>query len=162
MYRHLTVALDGSHNARPALIEAVRLAAAAKARLSLVHVISVHDFVVDSVGMLDLQGLQEEARGQGQRVLDEAKAYAEHHGVSDISTHLLEAPQGGAEAAALLVDFATGGASDLLVIGTHGHRGWKHLLLGSFAETVLRRATLPLLVVRNPEDDDTPSAGTAA
>ncbi|WP_174873668.1 universal stress protein [Vogesella oryzae] len=162
MYRHLTVALDGSHNARPALIEAVRLAAASKARLSLVHVVSVQDFAVDSVGLLDVQALQEEARGQGQRVLDEARAYAEHHGVSDIGTHLLEAPQGGAEAAVLLIDFATGAASDLLVIGTHGHRGWKHLLLGSFAETVLRRATLPLLVVRNPEDDDSPAATPSA
>ena len=28
MYRHITIALDGSHNANPALIEAVRLAIA--------------------------------------------------------------------------------------------------------------------------------------
>ncbi|SCK10758.1 universal stress protein [Vogesella sp. LIG4] len=162
MYRHLTVALDGSHNARPALIEAVRLAAAAKARLSLVHVISVHDFAIDSVGLLDVQALQEEARKQGQFILDEGREYAQQHGVGDVSAHLLEAPQGGADAATVLVDFAAGAASDLLILGTHGHRGWKHLLLGSFAEAVLRRTTLPLLVVRNPEDDDNPSAGTAA
>ncbi len=160
MYRHLTVALDGSHNARPALIEAVRLAAAAKARLSLVHVISVHDFAVDSVGLLDVPALQEEARKAGQGILDEARAYAEQHGVSDVSCHLLESAQGGVETANLLVDFAAGAASDLLVIGTHGHRGWKHLLLGSFAESVLRRTTLPLLVVRNPEDDDSPAAAS--
>ncbi|MFD2447581.1 universal stress protein [Vogesella fluminis] len=56
----------------------------------------------------------------------------------------------------VLVDCATQIASDLLVIGTHGHRGWRHLLMGSFAEEIMRKTTLPLLVVRNPEDDDNP------
>ncbi|WP_144371021.1 universal stress protein [Vogesella urethralis] len=158
MYKHLTVALDGSHNAQPALVEAVRIAAAANSHLSLVHVICLHDFAVDSVGLLDTQGLYDEARKQGQSVLDEAQAYARAQGVKDITLHLLEAPQGGDAATAQLVDFATQAAADLLVIGTHGHRGWRHLLLGSFAESVLRRTTLPLLVVRNPVDDDSAPA----
>jgi nucleotide-binding universal stress UspA family protein len=158
MYQHITIALDGSHNAQPALIEAVRLACAARSRLSLVHVISLHDFAVESVGMLDTQALYEEARQQGQQVLDEAAAYARQHGAANISQHLLDAQQGGDAATTRLVDFATQAAADLLVIGTHGHRGWRHLLLGSFAESVLRKTTLPLLVVRNAVDEDSAPA----
>jgi nucleotide-binding universal stress UspA family protein len=36
---------------------------------------------------------------------------------------------------------------DLIVLGTHGRRGLKHLLLGSVAEQVFRRAACPVLTV---------------
>jgi nucleotide-binding universal stress UspA family protein len=38
--------------------------------------------------------------------------------------------------------------ADLIVIGTHGRRGFSRALLGSVAERVVRTATLPVLVVR--------------
>jgi nucleotide-binding universal stress UspA family protein len=37
---------------------------------------------------------------------------------------------------------------DLIVIATHGYTGWRHVLLGSTAERVIRHATCPVLVVR--------------
>lgn len=158
MYNHLTVALDGSHNAQPALIEAVRLAARGQARLTLVHVVSLHDFAVESVGLLDSVALQNEARSQGRLILDEALSYAQKMGVTQVNAVLLDAPEGGSTMTQLLVNHAEQAGSDLLVIGTHGRRGWRHLLMGSFAEEVLRKTTLPLLVVRNPEDDEQPAA----
>jgi universal stress protein A len=38
--------------------------------------------------------------------------------------------------------------ADLIVIGTHGYTGVKHLLLGSVAERIARHATCPVLIVR--------------
>jgi nucleotide-binding universal stress UspA family protein len=38
--------------------------------------------------------------------------------------------------------------ADLVVVGTHGHRGLERLLLGSVAENVVRLAPCPVLVVR--------------
>jgi nucleotide-binding universal stress UspA family protein len=38
--------------------------------------------------------------------------------------------------------------ADLIVIGTHGRRGVRRLVLGSDAEQVLRLATVPVLLVR--------------
>jgi universal stress protein A len=38
---------------------------------------------------------------------------------------------------------------DLIVMGTHGWTGFKHLLLGSVAENVLRLASCPVLVVKS-------------
>ena len=39
---------------------------------------------------------------------------------------------------------------DLIVMGTHGRRGFDHLVLGSVAERVLRKASCPVLVIRDP------------
>lgn len=41
---------------------------------------------------------------------------------------------------------------DLIVMGTHGHRGLSRLLLGSVAERVVRRANCSVLVVKPPGD----------
>jgi nucleotide-binding universal stress UspA family protein len=38
--------------------------------------------------------------------------------------------------------------ADLIVMGTHGRRGFKHFLMGSVAEVVLRESSIPVLVVR--------------
>jgi nucleotide-binding universal stress UspA family protein len=37
--------------------------------------------------------------------------------------------------------------ADLLVMGTHGRKGFQRLLLGSVAERCLRQATLPVLLI---------------
>lgn len=40
---------------------------------------------------------------------------------------------------------------DLVIVGTHGRTGIKHVLLGSVAERVVRFAPTPVLVVRVPD-----------
>jgi universal stress protein A len=47
-------------------------------------------------------------------------------------------------------DTAKAIGSDLIVIGTHGHGGLKHVLLGGTAERVVRHAPCPVLTVRYP------------
>jgi universal stress protein A len=42
---------------------------------------------------------------------------------------------------------------DLVVIATHGYRGWKHFAIGSTAARVTRAASCPVLVVRELEHD---------
>lgn len=55
-------------------------------------------------------------------------------------------------AAAEIVAAADENSAQLIVIGTHGWTGVKHLLLGSVAENVLRTANCPVLVVKpSPE-----------
>jgi nucleotide-binding universal stress UspA family protein len=41
--------------------------------------------------------------------------------------------------------------ADMIVMGTHGRSGLEHVLIGSVAEQVLRRATCPVLTVRHGE-----------
>jgi len=49
--------------------------------------------------------------------------------------------------------------ADLIVMGTHGRTGLTRLLMGSVAESVLRRADCPVLTYRNPAA--TPAAQTS-
>jgi nucleotide-binding universal stress UspA family protein len=42
---------------------------------------------------------------------------------------------------------------DLIVMGTHGHSGLAHVLLGSVTEKVVRKAPCPVLTVRHPEHE---------
>ncbi len=57
----------------------------------------------------------------------------------------------GLAPAAVLLDYAEAEDVDLVVMGTHGQRGVRRLLLGSVAEEVVRRASCPVLTVRAPE-----------
>jgi nucleotide-binding universal stress UspA family protein len=52
-----------------------------------------------------------------------------------------------------IVRYAQEQAITLIVMGTHGHGPIAHLLLGSVADNVIRRAPCPVLTVRHPAHD---------
>jgi nucleotide-binding universal stress UspA family protein len=51
---------------------------------------------------------------------------------------------------------------DLIVMGTHGRRGLRHVLFGSVTEDVVRRARCPVMVVKAPAPAHQPEAPAAA
>jgi len=57
-----------------------------------------------------------------------------------------------------IVEYAGRNAIDLIVLGTHGRRGVRRMLMGSDAESVLREANVPVLLVRNPPGRRAPRA----
>jgi hypothetical protein len=67
----------------------------------------------------------------------------------------------GAPAEQLLAEAAEARAA-LIVVGTHGRRGLEHLLLGSVAEEVTRRAACSVLVARAQESTADTEASVAA
>jgi nucleotide-binding universal stress UspA family protein len=52
-----------------------------------------------------------------------------------------------------IIRFAKEKDIDLIVMGTHGHTGLAHVLMGSVAEKVVRKAPCPVLTVRHPEHE---------
>ncbi|MDF0650058.1 MAG: hypothetical protein CV081_03650 [Nitrospira sp. LK265] len=50
-----------------------------------------------------------------------------------------------------ILDTARSRSVDLIIMGTHGRRGFSHTLFGSVAESALRRSSCPVLTVRNPK-----------
>ena len=50
-----------------------------------------------------------------------------------------------------IIEYAGGESVDLIVVGTHGHGMAAHLLLGSVAEKVIRKAPCPVLAIRPGE-----------
>jgi nucleotide-binding universal stress UspA family protein len=73
------------------------------------------------------------------------------------------------DAASEILRIAKECKADVIVLGTHGRSGISRLLMGSVAETVLRRAPCPVLTVKAPLAEEEPeeehafgSSGTAA
>ena len=89
------------------------------------------------------QGLQE----GGKRHLQE---FVKHHTHGEIQpdqvVHLGSAPDS-------ILAFAQKQRTDVIVMGTHGRRGYDRLMLGSVTDRVMRRAPCPVLVVCNPPPD---------
>jgi nucleotide-binding universal stress UspA family protein len=54
--------------------------------------------------------------------------------------------------ATVIIDEASSRSVDMIVIGTHGLTGLKHLLLGSIAERVVQKAPCPVLTVKGAGD----------
>lgn len=52
-----------------------------------------------------------------------------------------------------IIQYAKEKEIDLIVMGTHGHSGLVHVLLGSVTEKVVRKAPCPVLTVRHPEHE---------
>lgn len=52
-----------------------------------------------------------------------------------------------------IIRYAREANIDLIVLGTHGRTGLAHVLMGSVAEKVVRKAPCPVLSVRHPEHE---------
>jgi nucleotide-binding universal stress UspA family protein len=69
---------------------------------------------------------------------------------ADIHVQLTSSMKEEADIATALIESAESGC-DVIALATHGRGGLKRLMVGSIAERVLERATMPLLIMRPPE-----------
>jgi nucleotide-binding universal stress UspA family protein len=146
-YRKILVAVDGSPAAAKGLREAIRLAQAEGAKLFIVHVVDEFQAFAALDGMVAAAGLDlvPALREGGKRVLAKAQTFASKHGLK--AKTILREMVGG-PAAYPIVREARKVRADLIVLGTHGRRGVRRLVLGSDAEQVVRTASVPVLLVR--------------
>jgi nucleotide-binding universal stress UspA family protein len=145
MYKKILVAVDGSATSDLALDEAVRLALDQEAQLRIVHALDQVALVLDTPYVL--QEFLDAARKAGEEILERARARAREAGV-EAETRLSGAESFGERIAALVNNEALEWPADLIVIGTHGRRGFSNVLMGSVAMGVVRTATVPVLLVR--------------
>ena len=144
-YRRILVAVDGSPSSTKGLREAVRLAGEEGARLFILHVVNAFDAYYAMAGAGLGADVLAVLREQGRRILARARAVAERQGVE--AKGVLREVTGGPAADPILREAKTLHA-DLIVLGTHGRRGVRRLVLGSDAEQVVRGAAGPVLLVR--------------
>ena len=140
MYRSILVAVDGSDAAAHALAEAVDLAQAEGARLTLISVAAPSRWRLASPYVVPFPD-DDELERQAQLVLDRAEALVPE-GVP-VSTVVRR----GAVAQAILgrVEAAE---HDLVVMGSRGLGPAGSLLLGSVSRAVLAHSPVPVLVAR--------------
>ena len=142
--RSILVPVDFSLYSDHAVAYAARLAKKLAASVELLHV--VDDPVIagawgTEVYVPDLTALLESVATEAQTRLAVAVAGLRGQGLAASST----VRQGNPERA--IVDYATSGHFDLIVIGSHGRTGLSHALLGSVAERVLRHAPCAVLTI---------------
>lgn len=141
--------VDFSNCAQQALNYAQDLAKTFNAELSVVHAYEDPAAYVTPMPMSGYVGpgaeLLLELRKQLEVRLGECKASVEKNGVR-VRTELLEGTP-----YRVVLDWAKEWGADLIVIGTHGHTGFTHALLGSVTERVVRMATCPVLTIRTPD-----------
>jgi universal stress protein A len=147
LLRKILVPTDFSPTSTRALAEAQVFAAAFGASIDLLYVWSAPalvapESVITGVGINE-QPLLEWIRLSATEHLAKFEADARQAGIA-VHSSLCEA----GDPATTIVERATSGGYDLLVLGTHGRTGLSHLIMGSVAEKVVRRAPCPVLTVR--------------
>jgi len=141
--RQVVVAVDFSEHATRAVQAAIELAKRYDASLHLVH--AYHMPVL--VGMPDEVALPPDfwtgVKEAASKRLDQVIANVRSAGVR-VTAHLREANPSDA-----ILDVARETGADLIVMGTRGLTGLKHVLLGSVAERTLRLAPCSVLTVKS-------------
>jgi nucleotide-binding universal stress UspA family protein len=151
MYRKILVPVDGSEASQCGLREAIKLAKSTGAKLHIVHVVDQLLFEPGFISREPYDLLLESLRLDGQKILEGAKSATRDAGVEFVA-ELIETV--GGRVSSLILDAARHAHADLIIMGTHGKRGLKRLLMGSDAELVLRSATVPVLFVRPKTESD--------
>ncbi len=146
MYERILVAIDNSGTSDKALEEAIKLALVHKAALRLVHVVDTAMMDVDNGGLVSMHEVFQALRQGGESLLQQSEVRVRKANIP-VDTTLLET-LGVTRVATEIVKAAKEWPADLIVLGTHGRRGFVHLLLGSVADDVVRMATTPILLIR--------------
>ncbi len=142
--KQILVPIDFSEHSREALTVAREIAEAYDAAIQMLHVLEeiVHPafYGIAAKSLHDIYpNIEEEA------VEAMMRFYAETDGPEvPVTYHVFEGRAGRD-----IPRFAEKHASDLIVISTHGLTGLDHLLIGSVAERVVRRAPCPVLVLKS-------------
>jgi nucleotide-binding universal stress UspA family protein len=147
-YRRILAAVDGSNASNKGLREALRLAKEERAQLFIVHVVNEYPaYAMPDAGAYAAVDIASLLRKSGEQILAKAKAAAEKQGVRP---RAIARETIGGPAADAVVREAKKQRADLIVLGTHGRRGVRRLVLGSDAEQIVRTSPVPVLLVRAP------------
>jgi nucleotide-binding universal stress UspA family protein len=141
-FRTILVPTDFSEDAEAALELAVALAAEGGATIHLLHAYEIPISAVPPYGIELPPSLVTDVRDAAARRLEKSAAKVRSLGVR-CDAHLVHAPPVDG-----IVDAAGSLHADLVVMGTRGLTGFKHVLLGSVAERTIRSAPCPVLTVK--------------
>jgi nucleotide-binding universal stress UspA family protein len=146
MFETVVIATDGSESAERAVHTALDLADRFDAAVHALYVVDEDEIrsTPDSV--------REDVHEAMQTAGDDALSFVEDEAGADVETAVREG-----KPAAEVVEYADGVGADVIAVGTRGRHGDHAFLLGSVAESVVRRAPMPVLTVRQLGSDETPA-----
>ena len=143
-YKRILVPVDGSPVSNRGLNEAIKMARAGRAKLRLLHVVEEMAALSTPEVGVNIGPILDSLRTAGKRRL--AGIARRVRGLNVGAESALVENLGG-RVADFIVDEAKHWRADIIVMGTHGRRGVKRMLLGSDAELVIRYSPIPVLLV---------------
>lgn len=139
--------VDFSPTSDHALNYAIAFAQRYGAELELLHVVqSPVAFGVGGEGLVPEMNLLAMHEAIKKRLFELTQVAAKEH--APVSSHMVSGTP-----FVEIVRRAREKAADLIVMGSHGHGGLAHMLIGSVAERVVRKAPCPVLTVK-PRDHE--------
>ena len=149
MYSRILCPIDGSQTSERGLGEAIRLALDQRARLRLLYVVDAHLAAMDPYGTINVGDLIDASRAFGNELLEKAGTAARAEGL-EVETATLDTLAG--PVGDLITRDARDWGANLIVMGTHGRRGVRRVVMGSDAELVVRTTPVPVLLVRASDE----------
>ncbi|MBF0680278.1 MAG: universal stress protein [Devosia sp.] len=149
MFKSLLIATDGSELGDKAVDAGLDLARTYGASVTI---ITATDPVATGIGSggfgtMDagpiIARLEETYRAEADKLLAAAKAKADAAGIAAKTVHAARSRPADA-----ILEAAKAENADTIIMGSHGRRGLKRLLLGSQASEVLSHAGVPVLIVK--------------
>jgi nucleotide-binding universal stress UspA family protein len=144
-YQHIIVPVDGSKISYSAVKEAAAIAKSFNSKLTLISLVAEDPFT-DADFYYSSSIMKEyfvQAHENAKNALKEAKTIASEAGV-EADAEIFEGPV----SAKSITQASVEKNADLIVMGSHGRKGFQKLLLGSFAQDVLSNTELPVLIVK--------------
>jgi nucleotide-binding universal stress UspA family protein len=140
----ILAAVDLSESSRAVVAQARGLARACGASLDVLTVVAqpLHEVWTGYVPAPELVDALDHARTEARQRLDHLVSCEDRRGLR------IRLATAWGEPADEILAYAKEHQVGLIVCGTHGRRGLDHLLMGSVAERVVRRASCPVLTVR--------------
>ncbi|MFN0248791.1 MAG: universal stress protein [Kofleriaceae bacterium] len=137
----IVVGIDPSPHSRQALDRAVRIPLQMGASLDLIYAIDEERY----------SAIVAHREGEARQLLDEARATAERF-LPSAGLHDAVTSFAWGTPFAVIADRAHHGRAELVVVGRHGERRFRDLVIGSTAERVIRKGSVSVLVVATPPE----------
>ncbi|MDD3771740.1 MAG: universal stress protein [Weeksellaceae bacterium] len=142
MSRKLLVPIDFSEFNRKVIAKAISHAKLVNAKIHLIHVATLDlGVIISETGFTYLPELEETAISEENEQLQLLKTEIEQQGIECDATLKKGIP------ADIIVQEAKDIGADLIVIGSLGHNSLYNMFIGSVASEVIKRSSVPLLVI---------------
>lgn len=144
--------IDFSENAKVVADSAIYVASKFSAQLSFVFVVQDFEdytgFMTPPVNMLNLkEEIFESAEQQMDSFLEKNKQKCADKGILHVDGKILTGDIGEE-----IMQYAQTNNNDLIIMGTHGYKGFERIIFGSVADKVVKNACCPVMTI-NPYQD---------
>ena len=151
MYQKILLAMDDSHASELALSQAIILAKATGSEVKVLFVAS--DETGGLTGHAGMSTGIPELSDIGQRTLADATKLLQGAEIVHATQLSQQRNIPPAQIHEVIVAEADAWGADLLVLGTHGRRGVRRMIMGSVSEGVVSKTTKPVLLIRSSLED---------